>query len=153
MTIESVLRERFVCWAVELSAYGYEPSPLGRAARGSGELALRARRPTHYGGPSATIDVRELWALGADPDGLGLEQHGCYLEISGWHAQLVSSGDVGAMRLDVDRRKEPELVIHEHPLGQPNHVRVAAAPLVSPERWIHHVEAVILDLYEVDGED
>lgn len=148
MTLKSILRDRLVRWAVELAAYGYEPSSPGRTAEGSGEFALRARRPTHYGGPSATIDVRELWAHGADPDGLGL---GCYLEISGWHAQLLSSGDVGALRLDVDRRKEPALVIHEHPLGQPNHVRVAAAPLVSPERWIHQVEAVILDLCEVDG--
>ncbi len=140
-------------WVVELVAYGYELLPPGRVAEGSGEFALRARRPTHYGGPPATIDVRELWMPGADPDGLGLEQHGCYLEISGWHAQLLGSGDIGAMRVDVDRRKEPALVIHEHPLGRPNQVRVAAAPLVSPERWIHQVEVGILDLYEVDGMD
>jgi hypothetical protein len=57
------------------------------------------------------------------------------------------------MRLDVDRRKVSGLVVHEHPLGSPNHVRVPAAPLVSPERWIHDVEVVIADLHAAGGVD
>jgi hypothetical protein len=57
----------------------------------------------------------------------------------------------GADRLDVDRRKPRELMVHRHPLGEPNDSRVPAAPLVAPERWIEHVEALILDLVEEDG--
>lgn len=49
--------------------------------------------------------------------------------------------------------KELALVVHKHPLGQPNRVRVAAAQLLSPERWVHQVEAVIRGLYEVDDMD
>ncbi len=140
-------------WSLELSGYGYELLAPGREPASAGEFVLRARRPTHYGGPPAMIDVRELWVPGADPGGLGLEQHGCHLEVGGWHAQLRAGEEIGAMRLDVDRRKKPELVVHEHPFGRPNHVRVPAAPLVSPERWIHEVEVVIADLHAVDDMD
>lgn len=77
MTVSSVLRDRLVRWAAELTADGYELSPAERVTTAAGELAVRARRPVHYGGPPATIDVRELWVAGTDPDGLGLEQHGC----------------------------------------------------------------------------
>jgi hypothetical protein len=41
----------------------------------------------------------------------------------------------------------------EHPFGRPNHVRAPAAPLVSPERWIHEVEVVIADLHAADDVD
>lgn len=106
-------------WSLELSGYGYELLAPGREPASAGEFVFRARRPTHYGGPPAMIDVRELWVPGADPGGLGLEQHGCHLEVGGWHAQLRAGEEIGAMRLDVDRRKKPELVVHEHPFGRP----------------------------------
>jgi hypothetical protein len=57
------------------------------------------------------IHVAETWIEGSDPDGLGFEQHGCYSGGSGWHAQL-EAGERGAERLDVDRTKPTEPIMH-----------------------------------------
>lgn len=146
MTIDSVLRERVARWSDELDGYGYALAPPGRMATQLGELVVSARRPTTYAGPSAKLEVRELWLPGADPDGLGLEAHGCYLLVASWHAQIFETGDIGAERLDVDRRKPAELVVHRHPLGEPNARREPAATLSAPEAWIERVEAIILSL-------
>lgn len=96
------------------------------ALAGLSELRVRAVRPQHYGGPAAVIDVHELWVSGSDPDGLGLEHEGCHLLASSWHAQITATGDLGAERLDLDRAKTTALVIHRHPHGEPNEVRVRA---------------------------
>jgi len=151
MTIASALRERVARWNDELDGYGYVLGPPGRAATQLAEMVVSARRPTTYGGPPAKIEVRELWVPGADPDGLDLEAHGCYLHTASWHAQIFDSGDTGAERLDVDRRKPRELIVHRHPLGEPNDRRDPAAPLAAPERWIESVEALILAILEGHG--
>jgi hypothetical protein len=152
MTIESVMRDRAARWIDELDAYGYVLEPPGRVVTSLPEIAVTARRPTTYDGPPAKIEVHELWLPGPDPDELGLEAHGCHLQMASWHAQILGGGATGAERLDLDRRKRPELMIHRHPLGEPNDRRVPASPLVAPERWIEHVEALILDLVEERGD-
>jgi hypothetical protein len=150
MTVESVLRERAARWTDELDAYGYVLEPPGPAVTSLAEMAVAARRPTTYGGPPAKIEVHELWLQGDDPDGLGLEAHGCHLRMASWHAQILDEGATGAERFDVDRRKPPELFVHRHPLGELNERREPAAPLMAPERWIEHVEGLILDLVEAE---
>jgi hypothetical protein len=152
MTLESVLRERVARWVDELDAYGYVLEPPGRVAVSLAEIAVAARRPTTYGGPAAKIEVHELWLPGADPDGLALEGHGCHLHMASWHAQILEGGATGAERLDVDRRKPRELMVHRHPFGEPNERREPAAPLIAPERWVEHVEALILDRFDATGE-
>lgn len=148
MTIASVLRERTARWIDELDGYGYVLEPPGRAATQLAELAISARRPTTYGGPPVRVEVHELWLPGSDPHGLGLEAHGCYLQMASWHAQIVESGATGAERLDVDRRKPGDLMIHRHPLGEANSRREPAGPLAAPERWVERVEALILAITE-----
>lgn len=147
MAVPSALRDRFTRWCDELDAYGYEFAAPKRTARSGGEFVIGARRPTTYGGPAVVIEIKELWSPGGDPHGLGLELHGCFLHRGSWHAQFFSTGAVGAERLDVDRRKESALIIHRHPLGQPNDKRVPAAPLASPERWLEEVETCVDGVY------
>lgn len=144
MSVASVLRDRSVRWNDVLDGYGYA-FEAPRAHPAPGELVLKARRLPVYGGPAATVDIAELWMFGDDPDGLGLEQEGCFLVVSGWHGQ-IGPRDIGAHRLDVDRRKPPGLAIHLHPYGQANSVRVPAAPLCSPEAWVEDIERLISDL-------
>ncbi|MCC6831900.1 MAG: hypothetical protein IT200_11195 [Thermoleophilia bacterium] len=145
MSVGSVLRDRAARWCAEITAYGYVLQEPTRQAELPGELLVRAVRPQTYGGPPAVVDVREIWVSGPDPDGLGLDQDGCHLLVGQWHAQ-ITAGDVGAMRLDVDRGKPFTLAIHLHPYGQPNQVREPAAPLGSPEAWLERVETVIYTL-------
>jgi excisionase family DNA binding protein len=83
---------------------------------------------------------------GADPDGLGLEQHGCHLAGSSWHAQLLP-GEDGAERMDVDRFKPSELIIHRHPFGSRNDVRESAGDLPAPEAWVQDVETIAAEHY------
>lgn len=83
---------------------------------------------------------------GADPDALGLEQHGCHIAGSSWHAQL-ESGDEKAERLDVDRFKPRNLTIHRHPFGSSNDERVPAADVPAPEAWVNHVETISAEHY------
>lgn len=145
MSIGSAVQDRTARWCDELDGYGYALEAPGRRAAALGQVTLRAARPRTYGGPGVVVDVGETWALGSDPDGLGLELHGCFLLVSGWHVQ-IAPGDAGAQRLDVDRRKPGGLAIHLHPYGRPNSVRVPAAPLGSPESWLEDVENLIFDL-------
>ena len=114
----------------------------------SNELVIVAVRPEYAEVRPVLFEVREAWAAGRDLHDLGLEDHGCFLVASSWHAQIGSaSGDLGAERLDVDRRKDRSHIVHRHPLGQPNQVRVPAASLRHPEAWVAHVEELIADYY------
>jgi hypothetical protein len=121
--------------------------PPGRGAGQFGEFALRARRPTLYGDPGVLLDVRELWLLGSDPDGLGLEAEGHHTQASSWNAQIDGDRPEDAERLDVDRSKPPRLIIHSHPYGQPNAVREPAQRLAAPERWLQEVEEIVFQRY------
>ena len=150
MSIASVLRSRSALWHEGLDSFGYRVDvPLTTDSR-SGELAIRGLRPTDYGGPAVVIDLNELWAQGNDPDGLGLEHEGCFLLASSWHAQIAPTGDLGAERLDLDRSKPPALVIHRHPYGFPNPVRMPASPLILPIQWLQHLEELIYDEFHAD---
>ena len=112
----------------------------------AGTVGIRARRRPDLGGPEAIIEVVEKWTEGPDPDGLGLEQHGCHLEASSWHAQL-GPGEQGAERMDVDRRKPADLILHRHPFGSPNDEREPERDMDAPEAWITHVEGLSANLY------
>ena len=89
------------------------------------------------------IDVFEAWAVGDDPNGLGITIDGCHPHAASWHAQVTATGDVGADRVDLHRAKPRPLLIHHHPFGQSNEVRISAASLFVPARWVEHVETVI----------
>lgn len=89
------------------------------------------------------IDILEAWATGGDPDGLGVEGDDCHLQAASWHAQIAMPGDIGAERIDLQRAKPRPLIIHRHPLGEPNEVRVPATALLVPARWVAHVERLI----------
>jgi hypothetical protein len=118
-----------------IADFGYEEDVPAKAPLAS-ELALRAVRPRFGAAPAIAIDIRESWLPGTDP-ALGLDLDGCWLLVSSWHAQIEPlNGERGAERLDVDRRKTPELWVHRHPLGQPKGIRVPAAPLMHPDAWV-----------------
>lgn len=93
------------------------------------------------------MDIRETWLPGDDRD-LGITLHDCFLFSASWHAQVArDAGAVGAERLDVERSKSAALVVHRHPLGEPNDVRQPAAPLRHPQAWVTALEEVIADYY------
>jgi len=147
LTLKSVVAERYVRWTETLFKYGYvvEPHPRVPTSTQAGAVGVRGVRRADLGVPRVVIDIAELWTEGADPDRLALEQHGCHLQHSGWHAQL-EPGDSGAERLDVDRAKPAHLTIHRHPLGSANDHREAAFDLDAPEAWVAHVEQLSADL-------
>jgi hypothetical protein len=145
MTLASVTAERLAEWTETLLAFGWDPD-LRFADRGGGQIRIRALRPGRED-PAVTLDVREHWAVGPDPDGLGLEAHGCHLLAAAWHAQLEGAPPaVHAHRLDVARGKARPLMIHLHPHGSPNDVRVTRARLGSPGQWIVELEGLVHDL-------
>jgi hypothetical protein len=130
VSIESVVSNRVVRWRDLFAAHGYVlGGPISALASG-GEVQIRARRPRTYGGPNVAIDIREAWGDGSDPDRLGLNEDDCFLNASSWNAQ-IAKGEEGTHRLDVDRRKSRGLMIHLHPFGEPNEVRVPAASKMS----------------------
>lgn len=144
MSLASALRNRSALWHDLLDTFGYgfvDPRP----GAGPGELRVRAVRPVAYGGPAAVIDVTELWVAGGDPDALAIEEEGCHPRAVSWHAQIDAASGVGAERLDFDRTKPRTLKIHRHPFGKPNEVRLPAAGLMVPARWLEHVEGLIYD--------
>lgn len=149
MSVESVLADRYVLWTEELYDWGYVIEEHPRPAAPN-EILIRARRPELYGDPSVTIDIAEAWADGADPDGLRITSSGCFLVGSSWHAQFPPAGAVGAERFDVDRTKLASLIVHRHPLGQPNEVREGAR-WQRPETWLGHIERLIVE--DEDEED
>jgi hypothetical protein len=148
MTVASALADRYAMWhALLCEDYGYEETEPVRPPSSAYELALRAVRPAWPPVQAVVFDVRETWLPGADPE-LGLTLHGCFLATSAWHAQvLAGAGAEGAERLDVDRSKPPELWVHRHPLGQPNDIRVPAAPLKHPDAWVLHIEELVATHY------
>jgi hypothetical protein len=58
-----------------------------------------------------------------------------------------SPGEEGAERLDVDRCKPSELIIHRHPFGSPNDERKPAGGLRAPEAWVQDVESISAERY------
>ena len=150
MSVDSVLDDRYALWIRALDAWGYEIEEHPRPAPANGIL-IRARRPDTYGDPSVVIDIAETWAQGGDPGRLRLTNRGNFLVAASWHAQFPAPGSVGAERLDVDRTKPGELVVHRHPLGAPNDVR-EAAQWQRPETWVRRIDRLIFD-YDVDEKD
>jgi hypothetical protein len=146
MSLESTLRKRVTRWQEILTNHGYAMQAPRRGATASGEICLRARRPTIYGGPPVMIDINEIWISGEDPDQLDLRENGCYLFYSSWHAQVDGDDATRAERLDVDRRKPAGLIVHRHPYGEPNPIKLPAKPLAAPEAWMTQVERLIYDL-------
>lgn len=130
-------------WHELLDRFGYAAVEPPGLARPPSQLRIRALRPADDAGPAAVIDILEEWATGGDPDGLGVEEDDCHLQAASWHAQIAQGGDVGAERIDLQRAKPRPLIIHRHPFGEPNEVRVPAAPLLVPARWVAHVERLI----------
>jgi hypothetical protein len=148
VTLESIVRERHLRWADALYRHGYivEAHPRPTTSALLGTVGLRGRRRADLGVPEVVIDIAEKWVNGADPDGLGLEQHSCHLASSSWHAQL-EPGEAGAERLDVDRFKPAGLTIHRHPLGSPNDERTPERAVPAPEAWVTQIETLSADLY------
>jgi hypothetical protein len=148
VTLASVVSDRYARWVTTLDRYGYiiEQHPRIRTSARLGTIGLRGRRRTDLGAPAVVIDIAERWDEGPDSDGLGLEQHGCHLVASGWHAQLEPGGQ-GAERLDVDRLKRRELTIHRHPFGSSNDERTPRHDLPAPEGWIRDIETLSADRY------
>jgi hypothetical protein len=64
--------------------------------------------------------------------------------VCSWHAQ-ITTGDVGAERLDIDPTKPAELRVHAHPFGQPNASRVPTR-FMTVERWLEIVERRLIGL-------
>jgi hypothetical protein len=150
VSIASALRSRATSWHDVLHSFGYRVLGRSLAEVRLGTLEIRAERPEDYGGPEAAVEIYELWREGDDPDALGTEHEGCFLAASSWHAQITPTGDLGAERLDLDRSKPAALLIHRHPYGSSNAVRVPAAPLIVPAQWLVHLEELIYDEFFAD---
>jgi hypothetical protein len=147
MTVRSLLTHRTARWIGIFWLHGYLIEQPGRTAARLGELSLRARRPAPYGEVSAVLDVHELWVPGRDPDGLRLEDEGCYTHRGSWNAQIGGARPEDTERLDVDRAKPRDLLIHRHPFGQPNEVRERVRVLSAPERWMREIDELIFQRY------
>ncbi|MGC9222021.1 MAG: hypothetical protein ACP5H2_11855 [Solirubrobacteraceae bacterium] len=148
MSIESVLADRYRLWFRLLCEdFGYEEQPPRQGPRSRNELVLRAVRPGFAPVEPVSVEIREAWQLGRDPE-LGTDAQGCFLVSASWHAQIVGrQGDEGGERLDVDRTHRRELWIRRHPLGEPNDVRLPASRLKHPNAWLQHLEEVIAEHY------
>jgi hypothetical protein len=153
MTVSSLLTHRTARWGEIFELHGYLVEQPTSAAARLGELSLRARRPAPYGDLSAVLDVRELWVPGRDPDGLRLEAEGCYMHGGSWNAQIGGGRPEDAERLDVDRAKQRDLMIHHHPYGQPNEVREQVRVLPAPERWVREIEEIIFQRYLISHDE
>lgn len=139
MTLASITALRRSLWCEGLVDFGWEVIVV-EDKRPTGLVAVSARRPV-FTGPPIALFVREEWVRGADPDGLGLDAHGCFLRRSSWHAQVHAYPRAEcAYRLDVDRAKIGGLRIHLHPFGQPNDVRLPRSNLGTPEQWLVEIE-------------
>ena len=151
MSLASALRNRSALWHDVLDSFGYRFAEPRRRTGNLAELSVRAVRPIDYIGPAAVIDVFEALVAGDDPDSLGVKDDGCHLHAASWHAQIAPTGDIGADRVDLHRAKPRPLAIHRHPFGQPNEVRLPAASLFVPARWVEHVEEVIYEHFHFDS--
>lgn len=154
MTLLSTLTLRVATWCDVLDKQGYEL--LGREEAEMdgdvGRLRLRAQRPTIYGSPSTTVDIRETWTKEDDFHGLMPTLNGHYLLRASWHAQIGSGSFVEAERLDIDLSKPGELIRHRHPYGALNHVREPTT-ISTPGAWIVHVEHIIVLVGYEDQQD
>jgi hypothetical protein len=151
VALEALLGQRITAWGDALTLQGYELVTLRTSDANPGYFSLRARRSQRHDGPPATIDVRELWTPGADPDALTPSMHAHHLLRASWHAQIGGPGAECAERLDIDRNKPVAHVLHRHPHGAPNRVREATA-IHTPHTWLALVESVIAHKLE-DQED
>lgn len=145
MTLQGVLQSRFSDWVTWLDRFGYAVKPAFRIPTNPRAQAFspRASRNPALGHPEVVIDVTEIWVPGTDPDGLGAEGQGCYLERAIWHAQ-IAPGAVGAERYEIHRRKPAPFKVHTHPLGHRNDVREPAAWPLPLKSWINHVEVLAM---------
>lgn len=141
MTLESIVNARIALFSEVLFDYGYDPVQADASSRG---LALRAVRRVEFEEPRVAITVAETWQRGTDPENLRPTEHGCHLLVCSWHAQ-ITTGDVGAERLDIDPAKPAELRVHAHPFGQPNAARVPTR-FMTVERWLEIVERRLIGL-------
>jgi hypothetical protein len=139
VSLPGIIHQRVVTWLTEAFDFGYERDESAEVIRADG-FTLRFRRRGDYGPPPVILDIREDWAEGDDDlDGPRLETFGCHLVEASWHAQIdPGAGAFGAERFDVDRSKPPQLVIHRHPFGEPNDVRVPDNAL-APRHWLDRV--------------
>jgi len=142
-------RSRAQVWVAALTNRGWQIPPLDALFPDDpAVLDFRARLP----GTELTLDVSEGWVdrerlLTYPPSRrkavASVER--CTLEMARWHAQFGRVlHDRGARRLDVDRRKRPELLIHEHPFGQSNGFRLAVPHLPEPSVWLTRLEGLLL---------
>ncbi len=139
-----LLTNRIVRWCRVLDLYGYVVETPVHLSPRLEQLALRAHRPTLYGDPSVLCDISELWHPGKDPDELGLEVEGHYLQGGSWNAQIGGDRPEDAERLDVDRSKSGSLIVHRHPHGQLGAVREPIR-FPPPERWLHDIEELVFE--------
>jgi hypothetical protein len=144
MTVSSVLDDRYARWANELFDWGYVAEKPPRPCEYR-QIRLRAVRSREFGPPAIGIDIHELWLPGSDPHALGTDHHGCHLHHSGWSAQIGGPSEEDTERHDVDREKPKHLIIHRHPIGQPNKVRQPAA-LLQPEAWLAGIDEIVAGL-------
>jgi len=146
--ISVLLTNRVVRWCRALDLYGYIVEMPIRFNTQSQGLALRARRPTLYGDPTVLLDIVELWHAGNDPDGLGLESESCHLQGASWNAQVGGDRPEDSERLDIDRSKADQVIVHRHPYGRPNAVRRPSA-FPSLERWLQSVEELVFERHSI----
>ena len=139
MSRESIVKHRIGLWVPLLQAYGWEVDTLA-AAGPHGRFEIQARR--QYSSTPLSATITEVWFHGRrDPDRLFSSEQGCYLHSLTWHAQFGVSGHAeDALRYDVSRKKPPELMVHEHPIGKKNDVRERLPRLGTPEDWLVRVE-------------
>jgi hypothetical protein len=141
MTLESIVDARITLFSEVLFDYGYNPV---KADASPGGFTLRAVRRAEFKEPRVAITVAETWQRGPDPEKLRPTDHGCHLLMCSWHAQ-ITTGDVGAERLDIDPVKPAALRVHAHPFGQPNAWRVPTR-FMTVERWLEIVERRLIAL-------
>ncbi len=140
MSLETLLQERFAAWVNTLAAYGYEREAANRIP-GAGGFELRMRRSALLGAPEVIIKVSETWAIGPDPDGLGIDANGCHLVAATWQAVISQDPERrGEERLDLDRHDAYGNPLHRHPFGETNDVHTPASWPVPVGLWAYRVE-------------
>ena len=88
------------------------------------------------------VEAHEAWEDGpAAVPRRRRELHGAHLHHGKLHAQ-VGEGDAGAVRVDIDQPKPPELAVHLHPLGEAGDVRIPLDAVPHPAQWLAEVEGL-----------
>ncbi len=149
--LEHVLTQRYTSWLDELQGYGYVPRRPPPPRLLPTQFSFRVQRQPSAGPPGVTISIAEQW-ITAPANRLppGVPERGGFRPYAvSWHAQFAGheaeDGEL-AERLDLDPKKiqrNPELLIHRHPLGRPNEVRLPVESLPEPSEWIEDVERLV----------